>query len=247
MLDAEPLEQRRLVDQAVGFERRSHPEPLGVLQGKPDGLADRGRDLIPHRLGDGHLVQEALVGQQVEQRSLSAPEDVRLGLPLPLDDLAIGDRCTLRHGAGLEIHVILLLHIGREGLQGRIMDILGDRGDEIKLILDRLGRRRRPQQQNRDNRHSEEPPEILHWFPPCLLRSAHSETPNPSAGRRPADRWGFLLVSALRDEDGGTAISSMAVYVEPQGVSSPASLVSLAPGIPQGAERVYRIFAALVA
>ena len=36
--DAESLEQLRLIDQAVGFQRRSYPESFGVLQGSPTGL-----------------------------------------------------------------------------------------------------------------------------------------------------------------------------------------------------------------
>ena len=136
---AEPFEQLRLVDQTVGFKRRPYPEPLGIFQRKPDRLADGGRDLVPHRLGDGHLVEQTLLGQQVKQRSLAAPEDVRLGFSLPFDDLTVGDRRALWHGAGLEIHIVFFLHIGCESLQGRIVDVLGNRGDEIKLILDCLG------------------------------------------------------------------------------------------------------------
>jgi len=137
--DAEALQKLRLIDESVGLEHRPDPELLGVLQRQSDGLADLGGDLVPHLVRHLDLVQQVLLGKVVEERPLSAPEDVRLGFSLPLHDLAVGDGRALGHGACLHVDAPLLLRIAGKGLQHRIMDVLGNGRDQVQLVLNGLG------------------------------------------------------------------------------------------------------------
>src|SRR6185436_3248037 len=90
--DAEALDLPGMVDEPVRLERGADPEAVLVLERDRFRRADRRRDRIPRLARDLDFLQELLLGELLEERRLAAPEDVDLGLALPLDDAAVGHR-----------------------------------------------------------------------------------------------------------------------------------------------------------
>src|SRR5207247_9174193 len=90
--DAEPLDLLRVIDETVGLERGADPEAVLVLERDGLRLADRRRDLLPQRTVEVELREQLLLVELFEECRLAAPEDVDLGLALPLDDAAVRDR-----------------------------------------------------------------------------------------------------------------------------------------------------------
>src|SRR4030095_16355749 len=109
---------------------------------------------------DLDFLQELLLGELLEERRLAAPEDVDLGLALPLDDAAVGHRRPRRDRARLHGEVPLLLRVVGERLERRVVDELRHRRDQRQLALDRrlpggrAGRAAR-REYDRDNQHDE--------------------------------------------------------------------------------------------
>src|SRR4029450_5001892 len=84
------------------------------------------------------LREQLLLGELVEERAFPAPENIRIGPSLPLDDATIGHRRAGREGACLHIAVPSFLRVLGELSQSGVCECPGDRGDEDQVVPDVL-------------------------------------------------------------------------------------------------------------
>src|SRR4029450_5163273 len=235
---AQALQPPRMVDEPVGLQRGADPVTVLVLERNGLRLADGSRNGIPRLLRDLHPLEELLLGELLEERGFPTPEDVHLGLALPLGDASVRHRGARGDRAHLHGDVPLLLGVVGEGLERRVVDELRHRRDEVQLALDgRLGR------DGVDGGHEGEQGEgnqgeARHPFPPlkdhasgsaqARARSIARRQPRWAASRAPAPLRGTKRRSSRQREPRSPGCQSPAPT--PARYAAPSPVVSVTEG-----------------